>query len=539
LTVRIRRSALLGLVAIALVFSGCDWTMFGYDAINSHSSPDSTISASNVPALVPAFYGNTGGSVSGSPVVANGVVYVISRVSATQAETLESFSATGNTGCSGQPKTCLPLWSAPLGTGSGSTSPAVVNGVVYAASSKNLQAFDATGNTNCGGTPKTCSPLWSAAVGPVNSSAPVVASGMVYIGSTDDNLYAFGAAGNTNCAGTPRTCSPLWRAPTGGPIQSSAAVNNGVVYIGSNDDDLYAFDAAGSTDCSGSPTICHPLWTGATAGPVESAPAVANGTVYAGSDGPNTLYDGDLYAFDATGHTNCSGTPTTCSPLWIGEALGGVQDSPAVAGGYVYVTELGHIESGLDAFDAAGNTNCSGTPKLCNPVWQTTAAYPSSVAVANGLVYIPATLSNTEITDEAGHIVSGIQSSNGYNSSPIVANGIVYAGGGGSSGLAAFGLLQTQVVVPKSGATVSGTTTLDASVAGGGDVVRVQFVVNGGSLSNQVVATASSPTLYGWIAQWDTTGVPNGTYTLQAQAFAPLPAPMSPPITVTVNNGSS
>ena len=37
-------------------------------------------------------------------------------------------------------------------------------------------------------------------------------------------------------------------------------------------------------------------------------------------------------------------------------------------------------------------------------------------------------------------------------------------------------------------ATVSGSTTLDASVSGGGDVTAVHFVVSGGSLSNQEVA---------------------------------------------------
>jgi outer membrane protein assembly factor BamB len=481
------------------------------------------------------FFGASGRDVSGSPVVADGVLYVISRVSTTQTESLEAFDATGKTGCSGTPKTCVPLWTAPLGTGSGSTSPAVVNGVVYAGSSDNLQAFDAAGSTNCAGTPKTCSPLWSASVGPVDGSAPVVANGDVYIGSTNDNLYAFDAAGGANCTGTPMTCSPLWQAPTGGPIESSAAVDNGVVYIGSNDDNIYAFSAVGTTNCSGTPTVCTPLWSGATAGPVESAPAVANGTVYVGTDGPNTLYDGDLYAFDAAGKTNCSGS--TCSPLWVGEALGGVKDSPAVSGGYVYVSELGHITSNVDAFDAAGNTDCSGSPKLCSPLWHVgSAAYPSSVAVAGGLVYAATNSLGISIYTQAGSVVGNIQSSSGYTSSPVVANGFVYAGG--SSGFAAFDVLQTQVLVPQNGATLSGSAVLDAAAPGGGDVTSVQFVASGGTLSDTVVGTATL-TYYGWIALWNTSSVPNGTYTVQAVADAPLPAPMSAPITVTVSNGSS
>ena len=375
---RKRRSALFGLVAIALVFSGCDWTMFGFDANNAHSSPDNTLSGSNVPALVPAFYGNTGGGVSGSPIVANGVVYLISGVSTTHAETLEAFDATGNTGCSGQPTTCVPLWTAPLGTVPVPVLPLRPLSTVWSTPLRRtickLSMQPATRTVE--GRPRSARHCGAPLLAPSMARRPVVANGDVYIGSADDNLYVFDAAGSTNCTGTPITCSPLWQAPTGGSIESSAAVDNGLVYIGSDDDNLYAFSAAGTTNCSGTPTVCSPLWTGATAGPVESAPAVANGTVYVGTDGPNTLYDGDLYAFDAAGSTNCSGS--TCSPLWVGEALGGVQDSPAVSGGYVYVSELGHCTSKVDAFDAAGDTDCSGSPKLCSPLWSVgSAAYPS------------------------------------------------------------------------------------------------------------------------------------------------------------------
>ena len=54
--------------------------------------------------------------------------------------------------------------------------------------------------------------------------------------------------------------------------------------VGSGDDKLYAFDAAGGMNCSGTPTTRTPLWTGATGGPISSSPAVANGVVYVGSE---------------------------------------------------------------------------------------------------------------------------------------------------------------------------------------------------------------------------------------------------------------
>ncbi len=97
--------------------------------------------------------------------------------------------------------------------------------------------------------------------------------------------------------------------------------------------------------------------------------------------------------------------------------------------------------------------------------------------------------------------------------------------------------LHTQVLVPSNGATLTGKgAVLDASAAGTSDVTGVQFVVTGGSLSDHVVGTAVR-TLYGWIALWDTTTVPNGSYTLQSKATETGgTTAMSPGITVTVSN---
>src|SRR5205807_1916897 len=87
--------------------------------------------------------------------------------------------------------------------------------------------------------------------------------------------------------------------------------------------------AAGSTGCSGSPPnkTCTPLWTGTIGAVIESSPAVAGGMVYVGAN------NGKLYAFDAAGSTNCSGTPKTCTPLWTGQAGGFVESSPTGDGG--------------------------------------------------------------------------------------------------------------------------------------------------------------------------------------------------------------
>jgi outer membrane protein assembly factor BamB len=79
-------------------------------------------------------------------------------------------------------------------------------------------------------------------------------------------------------------CSPLWTATTGGAIEASPAIANGIVYIASTDGKLYAFDALGNANCSGTPTVCNPLWTAAGDFSVSS-PAVVNGVVYVSSNG--------------------------------------------------------------------------------------------------------------------------------------------------------------------------------------------------------------------------------------------------------------
>jgi outer membrane protein assembly factor BamB len=527
---------LVGLALLAVVFSGCDWTMIGFDTANTHSTPDTSLNMTSVQDLVPAFSGTTGGGeVFGSPVVAQGLLYVVAYTSSSQVVSLDAFDATGN---SCNQRVCQPKWTAPLGSTATapSSSPAVVNGVVYAGSSNNLEAFDAAGVTNCTGTPKTCAPLWRASVGPVRNSAPVVANGVVYIGSTDDDLYAFDAAGVTNCSGTPKTCDPLWSAKTGGAIQAAPTVANGVIYLGSTDDDLYAFDAAGKTNCSGTPKTCSPLWSAATSAPIEVSAAVADGVVYVGTAGV-VLSPDNLYAFDAAGVTNCSGTPKSCSPLWLYDVLSNAVGAPAVADGHVYVGVGGHIQGSFAAFDAAGNTNCSGTPTICEPLWTADAGLPA--AVANGLVYV-SSVRGISVYDEAGHSIMTLLGE--PFGEAIVANGLVYQSiyQGSSPGFFAFAILSTQILVPSNGSSVSGTTVLDASVTPQMAASQVQFVASGGSLSNHVVGTATL-TYYGWIAEWDTTTVPNGTYTLQSVATDPVLASpvMSSGITITVNNSSS
>jgi Bacterial Ig domain len=90
----------------------------------------------------------------------------------------------------------------------------------------------------------------------------------------------------------------------------------------------------------------------------------------------------------------------------------------------------------------------------------------------------------------------------------------------------------TTVVVPANGATVSGTTTLDASAT---NATSVQFWLFGRSYgtSGKLLCRASA-TIYGWLCRWDTTTVPKGSYRLRSEAFNAAGSAFSSAIAVKV-----
>jgi len=367
-----------------LVASGCDWPMFGQNAEHWGTSADTSISATDVASGLTEQWRadlNVSGSdtMLSSPVVANGVVYV-----GTLDGRLMAFDAKGNTGCTGSaPRTCQPLWSATLSSLAITSTPAVANGVVYVGTQAGyLVGFDAAGSTGCSGIPKVCWPIWqSVDVGAIRSS-PAVADGKVYVGSATSRVFAFAAAGG----GCSVNCPYVNAFETNGAVSSSPAVMNHVLYVGSDNHNLYAFDATGATGCDVK-GLCAPSWIGPTGGVIRGSPSVADGRVFIGSE------DHSFSAFDARGQTGCSGTPKTCAPLWSATLPGGTDGSPAVHNGVVYIasTTDGTLPARVNAFDAAGITGCSGVPRTCEPLWVSytiSIAGQTPISVVNGVVYV-------------------------------------------------------------------------------------------------------------------------------------------------------
>jgi hypothetical protein len=94
----------------------------------------------------------------------------------------------------------------------------------------------------------------------------------------------------------------------------------------------------------------------------------------------------------------------------------------------------------------------------------------------------------------------------------------------------------TLVGLPAPGAPVSGNQYLDASASPG--VTQVQYEISGGpnNYINKVIS-GSTPTYYGWIGGWNTSSVPNGTYTINSVAsYAGGVSGTSPSVTFTVAN---
>ncbi len=175
-----------------------------------------------------------------------------------------------------------------------------------------------------------------------------------------------------------------------GPIVSAPTVANGILYttadLGLKQEvgTLYAYSATGGTNCSKTRRkTCRPLWSATPAGAHKllSSPTVdlSTGTVYVGSA------DGVLYAYNST----------TGALEWQSALMGGsVGSSPTVTDEYVYVsivygwTFAFPLTNGYDGENPSCATRGNGQ-RVCRPEWRysTPGDVYSSPADANGVLY--------------------------------------------------------------------------------------------------------------------------------------------------------
>jgi outer membrane protein assembly factor BamB len=150
-----------------------------------------------------------------------------------------------------------------------------------------------------------------------------------------------------------------------------------------------------------------PSWTATVGVGIESSPAVADGVLYVGS------LAGRLRALDAV----------TLGDLWTGQTGGPVVSSPAVVGGTVYV---GSADGSVYAFPGAG---CGVA--TCAPLWRASTGGPvvSSPAVMGGTVYVGSEDGNLYALDAStGAVRWAAATGDPVTASPAVRKGRVYVG---------------------------------------------------------------------------------------------------------------
>jgi len=338
------------------------------------------------------------------------------------------------------------------------SSPSVINGKVFIGSlNNNVYCLDEnTGNV-----------IWRFQTGGDVYSSAAIVNGRVYIGSWDGRIYCLpedDPNGNGVIAGN----EVHWSYSTGGVVESSPTVSGGKVYCGSNNDFLYCLDAmtggliwrqdmgentlpspavigdrvytgagyygnAGESvfRCFNASTGAY-VWNATMSGKVVSSPVVVGGRVYIGTS-PN----GDVYCLPAEDPNN-NGNISAGEIIWTYATGSDIEATPAVANGRVYV-------GCANAMGGANKVVCldSQNGNLIWNYWALDWVY-SSPAVGDGKVFfecengflycIPEEDPNNNGVIAAGEVIWSRNCHVGQGaytaSSPSIANGRIYIGGG-------------------------------------------------------------------------------------------------------------
>ena len=267
-----------------------------------------------------------------------------------------------------------------------------------------------------------------------------------------------------------------------------------------------------------------------------------------------------------------SGTPGTAQMVSGASDLSGVACPSATlceAVGYAQTTSIGTVVPiangeagapftlsqallGVDIIACPGATSCDAlgvqltdgtTIVLPMTPPTTTVALPSNGATLAGSLYLDAAASDNLGVTQVNYVLSG----GTYNNTVISGSTPTYFGSIGSwdtttvpngtytlqsvaTDVEGFSTTSapitvtvnnqpptTAVLLPSNGATLSGAQYLDASASSLAGIKSVSFEITGGTLNDQVIS-GSTPTYFGWIGAWNTTTVPNGTYTLESVA---------------------
>ena len=128
----------------------------------------------------------------------------------------------------------------------------------------------------------------------------------------------------------------------------------------------------------------HYLWK-----PVDGTFLAALDNDFAYGAGSSDSAQPELHTYSAGGTNGCSGSPRVCTPVWIGDITSdplpaqgpNVPSSPAVDAHYVYISEIQNHMWRLLVFDRLGRDGCNtATPRRCAPIGVAAVASEASAA---------------------------------------------------------------------------------------------------------------------------------------------------------------
>jgi hypothetical protein len=144
-------------------------------------------------------------------------------------------------------------------------------------------------------------------------------------------------------------------------------------------------------------------------------------------------------AYDAAGQKTCGGTPKTCSSLWqYKPTYPIISEYPVISGTTLYVEILDFqngnpitFQESLQAFDANGVNDC--TALVCSPTWTTgtgLTSVPTGLFVGDGTAFVPGTSVGFEAFAANGSRPSALWSSSIAANPTAIGGSVLFASDG-------------------------------------------------------------------------------------------------------------
>jgi outer membrane protein assembly factor BamB len=374
-------------------------------------------------------------------------------------------------------------------------SPAIHNDVVYAGSANGyLYAVSSLNGTR----------LWSYGQVDRIHSSPAVSDDMVFFGSNDGYMYALWLNGTL-----------AWKFQTGDAIFSSPALSKYMVFFGSNDGYMYALWLNGTL-----------AWKFQTNNKLISSPLFAYGLLYFAS------VDGSVYSFyPETGKMqwNYSGDASFVSSpaasnwmIYIGSDDGTLYAFNAFNGTLVWKENYpGKIQSGFAAssknilyFTCKDGNAYAVYAADGSKFWSVTTGTEAQSSVrydeSSGFSYFGTSDNNLYAVDPKGHPIWRFETGNWVIATPLVLNGMLYAGSYDGN-LYAISTIRTSFPSTETNLTgpliqINGTSYADAGV----EYTQIRF--NDGEWEN--VSGKEE-----WSYLWNTSSLKDGGYLFEARSI--------------------